>query len=413
MYLNVDRARGLMKEHQIDALIASTPENVTYIAGTWGWSNKVYVYSVHMFAVFPCDEGTSSALIVPGQEVTYTSMQQSWIKELYTFGGKSSLIQPPGEMPQTPEEETYLSLYNNDARREKTPGASLAQAIRDRGLDKGRLALDEERVMPNVRKQIEEELPNATIINASDLFRLIRMVKTPDELAAMRAAAELNEKACIAASEAVTEGAVEREVAGVFAAEVGRGGGKWQWFHFCSGRRATGIFPPTDKKIAKGEMWKFDAGLHLGNYQADTGWGGVLGEPTKAQLDLWKATEAGFEAGLAEVKTGALGSNIYKAMLDATRAAGFPNHNGNFAGHAIGLEQREVPYVLTNPFPQNSQFLPDTSDFPLETGTTLCLENPMQIFGMGGTQIEKTVVVTETGHELIYPQERKLWVVPA
>jgi Xaa-Pro aminopeptidase len=35
----------------------------------------------------------------------------------------------------------------------------------------------------------------------------------------------------------------------------------------------------------------------------------------------------------------------------------------------------------------------------------------MQIFGMGGTQIEKTVVVTKTGYEPVFPQERKLWVV--
>ncbi len=410
MYLNEERARGFMADHQIDALVASTPENVTYISGTWGWSNKVYVYSVHEFAVYPRDPGTSPALIVPGQEVTYTSMQQSWIKDLYTFGGRSALIQPPGEAAQTPEEETYLGMYNNDARREKSPGAALALALRERGLDKGRIALDEERVMPNVRAQIEEALPGAAIIEASDLFRLIRMVKTPDELGAMRAAAALNEKACITASEAATEGAVELEVAGVFAAEVGRGGGKWQWFHFCSGRRATGIFPPTDKKIAKGEMWKFDAGLHLGNFQADTGWGGVCGEPTQEQLDLWKATEAGLEAALSEVKAGALGSVIYNAMLEETRANGYPEHNGNFAGHAIGLEQREVPYILTNPFPQNSAFLPASSDFPLEAGTTLCIENPMQIFGMGGTQIEKTVIVTETGYEFLYPQERKLWV---
>jgi len=411
MYLNEERAHGLMAEHNIDVLVASTPENVTYVAGTWGWSNKVYVYSVHIFALYARDTGIAPALIVPGQEVTYTSMQQSWIKDLYTFGGKSALIQPEGSTAQTPEEETYLGMYNNDAKREKSAAASLAQALRDRGLDKARIGLDQERVMPNVRAQIDAALPDATFIEASDLFRLIRMVKTPDELKAMSAAAALNEKAGIAASEAVADGAVEQEIANVFAAEVGRGGGKWQWFHFCSGRRATGIFPPTNKKVAKGEMWKFDAGLHLHNYQADTGWGGVLGEPTKEQLNIWKATEAGFEAALAEVKTGALGSTLYKAMLETTQGAGYPEHNGNFAGHAIGLEQREVPYVLTNPFPQNSEFLPTSSDFPLETGTTLCLENPMQIFGFGGTQIEKTIVVTETGYEFVYPQERKLWVV--
>ena len=128
MYLNEDRARGFMEEHKFDALVASTPENVTYVAGTWGWSNKVYVYSVHMFAVFPRDTGTSPALIVPGQEVTYVSMQQSWIKDLSPFGGRSALIQPPGAAAQPPEEETFLGLYNNDARREKSPGAALALA---------------------------------------------------------------------------------------------------------------------------------------------------------------------------------------------------------------------------------------------------------------------------------------------
>ena len=50
MYLNAERARGLMKDFGFDAVIASTPENVTYLAGTVGWSNKVYAYSVHMFA---------------------------------------------------------------------------------------------------------------------------------------------------------------------------------------------------------------------------------------------------------------------------------------------------------------------------------------------------------------------------
>ena len=411
MYLNEERARGLMADFGFDAIIASTPENLTYLAGTVGWSNKVYAYSVHMFAVFAREEGTAPAIIVPGQEVTYVSAQQSWIKDLYTFGGKSALIQPAGAQAQTPEEETYLGMYNDDAKRAKNPGAALALALKERGLTKARLALDQERVTPNVRAQIEAALPDAEIVDAADFFRLIRMVKTPDELTALAAAAEVNEKAGIAASNAVAEGATEREVASVFAAEVGRMGGKWQWFHFCSGRRATGIFPPTDKKIAKGEMWKFDAGLVLGNYQGDTGWGGVLGEPNQAQLDLWKATEEGFEAAMSKVKAGVLGSTIFRTLLEATRAAGLPDHNGNFAGHAIGLEQREVPYVLADPAPQGSPFLPDSSDFPLEAGTTICVENPCQIFGMGGTQIEKTVVVTETGYELIYPQERKLWVV--
>lgn len=410
MYLNQERARELMKEHRIDALVASTPENVTYVAGTVAWSLKVYAYSVHMFAVYPQDAGTAPALIVPGPELTYASNQQSWIKDHYTFAGKGALVIPPGSQPQTPEEETLLGLYTRDERRAKNPGAALALALKERKLDKARIALDQDRVMPAVRKQIEEALPDATIIDAADLFRLIRVVKTPDEIAAMTRAAELNEKAASAASRAVAPGITELEAAAVFASEVGKGLGKWQWFHMCSGRRTIGIFPPTEKKFVKGEMWKFDAGLVLDNYQADTGWGGVVGGPTDEQAKIWEMTVAGFDAALSEVKAGALPSKIFQAGLEGTRSAGLPEHNGNFIGHAIGLEQRELPYVLAAPTPVQSQFLPDTTDTPIEEGTTLCIENPVQIFGVGGTQIEKTIRVTRTGYEFLCTQDRKLWV---
>ena len=225
MFLNIDRARALMKKFQIDALIASTPENVTYLAGTVGWAHKVYAYSVHMFATFPLSENISPALVVPNQEATYLSAQNSWIKEHYTFGTKSTMILPEGESARTPEEETFLGMMNNDARRGKNIADALAQALRDRGLTGARLALDGERIMPNVQKQVMEALSGATILEGADFFRLIRMVKTPAELDVLRAAGELNDRAAVAASSVVAEGATELEVATVCRTEVAQGGG--------------------------------------------------------------------------------------------------------------------------------------------------------------------------------------------
>lgn len=413
MYLNKDRARGLMKDFKIDALVASTPENVTYLAGTVGWSQKVYAYSVHMFAVVARDEEKPPALVVPGPEVNYVSAQQSWITDQYTFGGKNALIVPAGIVAQTAEEESLLAMVTQDHKRAKSGAGALAQALKDRGLDRGTIALDQERVMPDVRRQIGEALPGATILDGSDLLRLIRMVKTPVELEALRAAAALNEAAATAAARAVAAGTSELEVARVYRREVAGGGGMWHWYHFGSGRRSAGIPPPSSKTIQKGDLWKFDAGLTLNNFQADTGWGGVVGEPAKDQLLVWRATEVGFQAAMAEVRAGALPSRIFRAMLEGTRAAGLPEHNGNFAGHAIGLEPRELPYVLAAVAPLHSPFLPPTTDMPLEEGSTICVENPCAIFGMGGTQIEQTVVVTKHGYDLLVPQDRKLWIVPA
>ncbi len=413
MYANLDRARGLMKAFGVDALVASTPENVTYLAGTVGWSHKVYAYSVHMFAVLPGDAGRPPALVVPGQEVTYVSAQESWIRDHYTFAGKSALIVPAGAAPRTAEESAFLGMMTEDGKRGKTAAAALARALRDRGLEKGRIALDQERVMADVRRQIAEALPGASVLEASDLFRLIRIVKTPAELEALRAAAALNEEAATAAAQAVAAGVPELEVARVYRRAVAAGGGMWHWYHFGSGRRSAGIFPPTAKRIEKGDLWKFDAGMTLHNFQADTGWGGVIGEPTPEALRLWKATQAGFEAAMGVVRAGALPSRIFRAMLDATRAAGLPEHNGNFAGHAIGLEARELPYVLAAEAPLHSPFLPPTTDMPLEEGSTICVENPCGIFGLGGTQVEQTVIVKRHGYEPLVPQGRRLWIVPA
>ena len=104
-------------------------------------------------------------------------------------------------------------------------------------------------------------------------------------------------------------------------------------------------------------------------------------------------------------------SEIQHAMLNGTKDNGLPGHCGTFAGHAIGLEMRELPYVLGNKNKVVSRYLPDTTDIPLEENTVLCIENPCQIFGLGGTQIEQTIVVKKNGYELLTKQDRKLCII--
>ena len=203
----------------------------------------------------------------------------------------------------------------------------------------------------------------------------------------------------------------ELDIAEIYAQEVGKGLGKWLWFHFGSGRRSVGIFPPTEKKIQAGEMWKFDAGLSLNNYQADTGWGGVIGQPNAQQKMIWEATLRGYDSAMSVIKEGVRPSEIQNAMLKGTQDSGLADHSGTFAGHAIGLEMRELPYVLGNRNIVNSLYLPKDTDIPLPENTVLCIENPCQIFGVGGTQIEQTIIVKKNGYELLTKQDRKLWII--
>ena len=411
MYFNKKRADKLMDQFDIDLLIASTPENVTYLSDTVSWAPKVYSYSVDMFATYFRDNNLNSSLIVPSQEMTYVSASNTWINDFYTYGGKSALIQESEHVIESAEENTYLNLQNNDDKRFPTAVEALIASIKNNTTKKLRIAIDEDKMTHKSTLKLQEELDNCELIPSSDLLRLIRMVKTDDEISAMKAAADLNETACTKVCNEIKIGMKELDIAEIYAQEVGKGLGKWLWFHFGSGRRSVGIFPPTEKKIQPGEMWKFDAGLSLNNYQADTGWGGVIGQPNAQQNMIWEATLRGYNSAMSVIKEGVRPSEIQNAMLKGTQDGGLANHSGTFAGHAIGLEMRELPYVLGNKKMVNSLYLPEDTDIPLPENTVLCIENPCQIFGVGGTQIEQTIIVKKSGYELLTKQDRKLWII--
>ena len=411
MYFNKKRADKLMDQFDIDLLIASTPENVTYLSDTVSWAPKVYSYSVDMFATYFRDNNLNSSLIVPSQEMTYVSASNTWINDFYTYGGKSALIQESEHVIESAEENTYLNLQNNDDKRFPTAVEALIASIKNNTTKKLRIAIDEDKMTHKSTLKLKEELDNCELIPSSDLLRLIRMVKTDDEISAMKAAADLNETACTKVCNEIKIGMKELDIAEIYAQEVGKGLGKWLWFHFGSGRRSVGIFPPTEKKIQPGEMWKFDAGLSLNNYQADTGWGGVIGQPNAQQNMIWEATLRGYNSAMSVIKEGVRPSEIQNAMIKGTQDGGLANHSGTFAGHAIGLEMRALPYVLGNKKMVNSLYLPQDTDIPLPENTVLCIENPCQIFGVGGTQIEQTIIVKKSGYELLTKQDRKLWII--
>ena len=113
MYFNKKRADELMDQFNIDLLIASTPENVTYLSDTVSWAPKVYSYSVDMFATYFRDNNLNSSLIVPSQEMTYVSASNTWINDFYTYGGKSALIQESEQVIESAEEALDLSKNLN------------------------------------------------------------------------------------------------------------------------------------------------------------------------------------------------------------------------------------------------------------------------------------------------------------
>lgn len=409
MLLNKPRALELMREHDLVAIIGTTHENVTYLTGHVGWSVRVYRQRKN-HALMVNDPAAGTDLIVSRSDITYYATYGGFAERTYSYGGQGIHIMPKDWTPDG-EMKRYVEL-NSSAQTHKTLLDALLAALKARGISKGKIALDEEGCGPELFRALKEKLPQCEFIPGSGLFLMIRLVKTEDELQALRAAAQINEDACEAVFRCIRPGVTENEVAEVWRQAVATPGGMWHWFHFNSGSRSVAIFPPTERKLSKGDLFMFDSGLYYQNYNSDTGSCGSLGEPSAQAKREWKAIDEGFHETLSVVKAGVTGGQIYHALVKNIKAR-WLGFEAVFAGHTIGLEAREFPFILGPETKHNQPFLPATSEIPLPVNSVINIEAPMGTYGFGGYQIEYTIVVKENGWEPILPQKRHFRVIEA
>ncbi len=407
MLFNRDRALELMGRFNLDAIVASAPENIQYVSGLEGWTQNIYRYQrAQAFALFFRNRSAAPALLIPGQENTYAAAQTLSVPEAYLYGRRGGLEWPDGAKPRGREEQAFARLVQG--RTFANPGEGLVWLLRDRGCHTGRIALDEERCAPAIREHLKREQGGLEILPGSSLFRLIRLVKTRDEVARLRDAARANEKAYAAVVAAARSGVTEVQVAAVYREAVARAGGLFGWFHFGGGRRSCTMFPPSRYRLRKGDLYAFDAGMSLGGYYADTGGSGLLGAPDDRHRRTYKAIRAGLDAALAKARAGVTGSTLYHAMMDGVHKGGLPAFHQTFAGHTIGLEPREFPFTLGPTERVSDPFLPETTDVPLPEGAVINLEVPAGQFGWGGMQVEVSVLVKARGFDYLIPLRRRL-----
>ncbi len=408
MLFNRDRALSLMKRFSVDGLVAATRENVTYLSDFAPWGQAVHKYFQRPnFVVFPRDQDQSLALLIYPGEATYVAAYPSWIEEIYTYG-RPHQVRYEGKGPKTLEEERFLSALEETKVKGKNAAEALARLLDERGLAHAHIALDHEGMAVEIKNSLRVALPQAKFSDASDLFRLIRMVKTQDEIERLRKAAALNEKAMQAIFKKAYVGCSELELAGEFHGEIAKERGQVEWLHLGSGRRSEGIFPPSAKRLEAGDLLRSDAGSILDSYHADTCGTGVLGEATEKQARLFAAGQGAIAACLEILRPGCRPSQLLEALNQGISKGGVPNLKKDFVGHTIGIEAREFPFELGEPKKLASPFLPETTDIPLEPNMVVNIEVALVELGFGGIQIEHTAALKDGGFEFIVPQERVL-----
>jgi Xaa-Pro dipeptidase len=229
-------------------------------------------------------------------------------------------------------------------------------------------------------------------VSAAAVFGAMRMVKTPDEIAAMRRAIGLGAARFQKAFAALVPGAVESEISQRFGGEnVVQFGPSSAMPHGAS----------TSRALAPNEAVLIDAWDRPEGYYYDITRSTYFGKPSDEYRKIWSVV---LEAQSAAIDKAAPGVPCFEVDAAARRViekAGYGAYFTHRLGHGLGIDVHEPPYMVGH------------DRTLLEPGMTFTSEPGIYLPGRFGVRIEDDVVVTERGAESLSPRVSRLEPIAA
>lgn len=272
---------------------------------------------------------------------------------------------------------------------EDGPAAALAAALRAVGATGARTVMVTETMRAEHLLGLQAHLGGARAVLATPVVGRMRLIKSAAEIAALRAAAALADRAVETAADACRPGATEREVAdGVARAFAAGGADEVAFAIIASG--PNGAFPhhhTGSRRLESGDAVVCDLGCRLGGYPSDITRMVVLGQGPAEYERVHSVVEDAVQAGMAAVRPGVPARTVDVAARGVIERAGYGRYFTHRTGHGMGVSGHEPPWITA------------TSGTILEPGMVFSVEPGIYLPGRFGVRLEDIVVVTDAGCE--------------
>jgi len=224
----------------------------------------------------------------------------------------------------------------------------------------------------------------------SPQLQALRGVKAPEELIALKSAANLNQQAFTAVLPLIQPGISEREIALELEFTLKRLGGEANAFDFIVASGPRGALPhgvATAKKLHAGDLVTIDFGTRVDGYHSDETVTLAIGKVDRKLRQIFDIVLEAHDSALAVIRPDMAICDLDAVARDFIAAKGYGDYFGHSLGHGVGLEIHEYPAVSSR------------SEQKLLAGMVITVEPGIYIPGVGGVRIEDTVVVTAGGFE--------------
>jgi len=362
----IERARQLMAENKIDALMITGGTSLVYFTNIHWWMSE------RLFAVILPVKG-NPFYVCP-------AFEEDRAREQIASG-------PGGNNAE-------VRTWQED----ESPYQRIAEGLKDRKLTSGNMGM-EETVRYVFSEGLSKVAPGLRLVSATPVTAGCRMIKSQHELQLMKLANEVTltayEAAYLSTKEGMTQNDFGSMVQAAHAQQGFQGGASIQ----IGENSALPHGSAKPQVIREGTILLMDGSCAVEGYESDISRTVVLGKPTDKMKQVFDIVHKAQSAALAAAKPGvqcqAVDAAARKVITDAGYGPDY-KHFTHRVGHGIGMDGHEWPYLVRG----NTLLLAPNMTFSDEPG--------IYIRGEFGVRLEDDMYITEKGAELFTPQSPDL-----
>lgn len=344
----LQRAQALLDEYDYAAVFCEPGTNFAYLAGaSFGRSERLL------------------ALILPRR-------------------GEPAVVAPSFEVERV-ERALALQTGIRGWSEEENPHRLVADVLATAG--RGRVGIE-----PSTRfgvvAGLRDVMPDREFVDATSLFTHLRIIKSDEELALIRHAISITQRAIAATFARLAPGMTERDVADRLSEQMARDGGRGGGLVQFGPNSALPHGGPGVATLEAGTPVLIDAGCRIHGYTSDITRMHFFGdEPSPRYKEVFNtvfaAQTAAYEAGRPGMECQQLDS-IGRRIIEE---AGYGRHFTHRLGHGMGMDGHEPPYLV------------EGNRRKLEPGMVFTIEPGIYLPDEWGLRIEDDFVVRENGLE--------------
>jgi Xaa-Pro dipeptidase len=369
----IEKAKRLMVEHKIGALVLTGGTSLVYFAGMrWGGGERLFacVIPVKGEPFFVC----------PAFEEDRAREQIA----LGPFGG----------------DHADVRTWNED----ESPYALVARGLKDRGLGTGAIGIEETTKLV-WSDGIASAAPQAKVVLGTAITAGCRMIKDAHEIELMQVANTATLKVYNAVYQAIQPGMTQHDVSNLISQAYRRVGLPGEASVQTGPYTALPHGSSTPQTIKEGTIIMIDDGCTVEGYQSDITRTFVLGKATDKMNKVFDIVRRAQNAALKAAKPGAPLESIDAAargvIVDAGYGPGF-KYFSHRLGHGIGMDGHEWPYLVKN------NMFGWARSLRAQPGMAFSNEPGIYIRGEFGVRLEDDMHITTDGAKLFTPQSESL-----